>query len=242
MNIYLILSHLFVAIIAFVICCIWHKRKLKTCIENGDYNSSSLISDDATRTLVDNFHSSLNSAFNPIIFPPTTPPLPPVKFTEAALAYVTFADLKKYMCFIENLSSKNGFLNVSNLGIRMYYGRYPYTAAELATYNENHTIDDCVAGHHTLVMVPTFRDGEITTDFNPYHIVKGKPEKMENIRLKRQNLHKETQQAPLVNKMSTAPEVNSIVNVPNTADTNVNLNSFGLTPPSSGNGTGYTKP
>jgi hypothetical protein len=240
MNFYLIFTHLFVAILAYAICCLWHKRKLKTCEENGNYNSSSLISDDATRVLVDNFHSSLNNAFNPIIIPPSNPPIdPPVTFTEAALAYVTFADLKKYMCFIENLSRKNGLLSVSNLGIRMYYGRYPYTVAELATYKENNTIDDTAIGHHTLVMVPTFIDGQTTTDFNPHHIVKGKPEKMENLRLKRQNLHKEIQQAPLLSKMTTTLEVSSIISVPSTVNTNVNLNSFGLTPPSSSSGTAF---
>ncbi len=95
MNIYLILSYIIVAIISFFICCLWHKRKI--CNRKGSFNSSALISDDATNTLVTNFCNSVEEAFKPTNDP---------NFKEAKLAYVTFADLKKYMCFIEDLSKK----------------------------------------------------------------------------------------------------------------------------------------
>jgi hypothetical protein len=242
MTIYLIISHIIVAIIAFIICCFWQKRKPKTCIENGDYNSSALISDAATQTLVDNFQNSLNKAFNPITCPPETPP---VKFHEASLAYVSFADLKKYMCFIESLSIKNGFSNISNLGIRMYYGRYPCSKAELAVYKENNTIDDTVVGHHTLVMVPTFADGKRNVDFNPHYIGKEGPMTIDAIKSMNARKTSNNQPPPLAaNKGSILPETASNANTSTTItiDTNVNLNSFGLTPPTPGSGTGFIKP
>lgn len=234
MNFYLILSHLFVAIVAFIICCLWHKRTLKTCTENGAYDSSSLISDEATKVLVDKFHDTLDTTFNPTTIPASTPANP---FTEAALAYVSFADLKKYMCFIENLSRKNGFSSVSSLGIRMYYGRYPYTNTELTPYKKNNVVDETVVGRHTLVFVPTFRDRERDIDFNPHFIEKGNPMRIPDIR--KMKLSKQIQHAPApMAAMSRASIVADTTNSMNTSttvsdNTSVNLNTFGLTPPKS---------
>jgi hypothetical protein len=235
MNIYLILSHIIVAIIAFIICCFWQKRKPKTCEENGDYDSSSLISDDATRVLVDKFHETLNDSFDPILIPACSDP-----FTEAALAYVSFADLKKYMCFIENLSRKNGLLNVSNLGTRMYYGRYPYTSLELEPYKKNNIVDESVVGRHTLVMVPTFRDEERDIDFNPHFIEKGNPMRMPVIRKMRSSRQKQQTTTALESnvRMASGTTNNITTNTTDTPDTNVNLNTFGLTPPKANDGDG----
>jgi hypothetical protein len=229
MNFYLIFTHFFVAILAYAICCLWHKRKLKTCQESGDYDSSSLISDEATEVLVDKFHETLNKSFDPILIPASTETKP---FVEAALAYVSFADLKKYMCFIENLSRKNGLLNVSNLGVRMYYGRYPYTSQELLPYKKNNVVDDCVVGRHTLVMVPTFRDGERDIDFNPHFIEKGNPMKIKSIREK-QSLKVAPQQMQSASRASVITDTTNSVasNTTIVNNTGVNLNTFGLTPP-----------
>jgi hypothetical protein len=229
MNFYLILTHIFVAILAFVICCLWHKRKLKACMGKNDYDSSSLISDDATRILVDKFYDTLNDSFDPILIPPSSPSEP---FTEAALAYVSFADLKKYMCFIEQLSIKNGFINISKMGIRMYYGRYPYTEQELAPYMKNNVVDASVVGRHTLVMVPTFRDGERDIDFNPHYIEKGCPMRIKSVR--ENQLQRKSQPAQEAMRTTVVTDlVSSTIDSgsSNYTSTNVNLNTFGLTPP-----------
>jgi hypothetical protein len=234
MTLYLILSHFLVAIIAFFICCNWHKRK--NCNPKMDYNSSSLISDDATNTLVANFYNSLNQAFNPILLPPPppgTPASPPPIFKEAALAYVTFSDLKKYISFIENLSRKNGLKNICDLGIRMYYGRYPITKNGLTPYLKNGVVDETVVGRHTLVFVPTFRDGERDIDFNPHHIEKGCPKRIPEIMEKK--FGKRKQQEPGIASrqniiIDTASKSGDGGSVPDNTD-GVNLNTFGLTPP-----------
>ena len=223
MNIYLIPSYIIVAIISFFICCLWHKRKI--CNRKGSFNSSALISDDATNTLVTNFFNSVEEAFKPTNDP---------NFIEAKLAYVTFADLKKYMCFIEDLSKKNGYSNISKLGIRMYYGRYPNDEAGLEIYQKNKTIADNAIGHHTLVMVPTFNDGRENIDFNPHFIDKNVPMSLKRIREAKSKKNRDNHSAPMLQRGAsdgTTPTVDD--------GTNVNLNSFGLIPPNGSTGTDF---
>jgi hypothetical protein len=227
MNIYLILSYIIAIIIGFVICCLWQRRK--TCNRKGSFNSSALISDTATNTLVRNFKNSLEEAFNPTSN---------ATFTEAKLAYVTFADLKKYMCFIEDLSKKNGYASICNLGISMYYGRYPNTVSEFEIYNKNKTVENDALGHHTLVMVPTFNDGKKNVDFNPHFIDKDGPMPLENIREIKSQKRKDNTHTPAVQ----ARGVFGAGSPTEEDDTNVNLNSFGLIPPNSNTGTSYPTP
>jgi hypothetical protein len=227
MNIYLILSYIIVAIISFLFCCLWQRRK--TCNTKGSFNSSALISDSATNTLVINFKNSLEEAFNPTSN---------ATFTEAKLAYVTFADLKKYMCFIEDLSKKNGYANICNLGISMYYGRYPNTESEFEIYNKNKTVEDKAVGHHTLVMVPTFNDGKKNVDFNPHFIDKDGPMPLEKVREMKSRKVNENAKSPAI-------QARGVFGAGSPTDddgTNVNLNSFGLIPPNSNTGTSYPTP
>ncbi len=227
MNYLLILSHIVVAIIAFAICCYWHKRK--TCNAKGNFNSSALISDDATNTLVKYFNTSVAQAFNPTNIP---------HFEEAKLAYVTFADLKKYMCFIEDLSKKNGYKNICNLGISMYYGRYPDKDDDMEIYKQNKTVEPNSNGHHTLVMVPAFNNGKKNIDFNPHFIDKDGPMSHEKIRAEKMKKNRTNKPAPMALKGVFGGPTGGASSTDDDS-TNVNLNSFGLTPPNSNAGTSY---
>lgn len=241
MNLYLIFSHLIVAILSFMICCFWQKRKLKLDMETGGYNSSSLISDEATRKLIEHYRDTLPPDFNPIKDKKYTDP-----FIEARVAWVSFSDLRKYMRYLELLSLKNGLVNVTNLGIRMYYGRYPDDASEmLRDYNKNNTITDKFKGRHTLAMVPTFNNGKTNMDFNPHYIEKGRPIEIHTIRKRKMDMHQERPQSSVISKTPVTPEANNAhIGSESIVDTDVNLNSFGLTPPTSNidDGAAYLKP
>ena len=138
------------------------------------------------------------------------------------------------MCFIEDLSKKNGYKNICTLGMSMYYGRYPDNDPELELYNQNKTIDCDAKGHHTLVMVPTFNDGKKNIDFNPHFIDKDGPMNFERIKEERMKKDRSNQPTPMALK-----GVVSVASPTEDDGTNVNLNSFGLTPPNNNSGTVY---
>jgi hypothetical protein len=214
----LIIIHLIAALIGYFICNYFCKRGTKFNIGSIGLNSSALISDEKTEDIVGHFGSTMSTD--------TTIP----GFNEARLAWVSFHDLRTYMRYIEFLSIKNGLFTVTNFGVRIYYGRYP-DVANLNTQYQNplNTIDDNYRGRHTLVFVPTFKDGEENFDFNPHHIEKGIPNKLAEVKRQKteQNKGKSTSsQGFIVN-----PNIITNLESANTTNIDVNLNSFGLTPP-----------
>ena len=243
MPIYLIFSHLGIALLALWLCKFFKTNKpLK---ELSTFNSSALISDEATKNLVDRYYQNIDNTLLKKMMPEYDGNL-----LEARLAWVSFADLKNYMQYIQTLSHKNGFGNTSNLGLNLYYGRYPENAVELSeTYNKNGTIGKDFKGRHTLVMVPTFKDGEIQRDFNPHFIEKGRPKDIHDIRKNEEPKHAQGKQQTIPNADSALVgrgTANNGITTSNTTsgDTNVNLNSFGIMPPrpNDGEGAAYLAP
>ncbi len=120
----------------------------------------------------------------------------------------------------------------------MYYGRYPYTVSELEVYKEYKTIANNAIGHHTLVMVPTFNDGKKNIDFNPHFIDKEGPMSLKRIREAKSKKAGDNQPVPMAQRGASSIVVASTDN----DGTNVNLNSFDLTPPDGNIGTEFPNP
>ncbi len=228
MNIFLMIILFAVGfILGLVFCKYFSKRGIKLNFDITGLNSSALISEEKAQRIISRYHTTTEP--NAKILEGYIDKEP---FLDAKLAWVSFHDLRNYMRYLEAISIKNGFLNVSQMGIRMYYGRYPNDKDELIRdFNSNRTINDSYCGRHTLVMVPTFRQGEIDFDFNPHFVEKGSPMHINKVKeIKTKANHK-------VQGKTTQLETNSSI-IPNTSlddfnpsNTDVNLNSFGLTPP-----------
>jgi hypothetical protein len=86
---------------------------------------------------------------------------------DARACWYSIDTLKKFICLIEKYSSGLG-LTSDKLGIRFYYATYPYKG----TWNQSYL------SHHTLFMVPTYRDDSTkykdNIDFDPRFDVQAK--------------------------------------------------------------------
>jgi hypothetical protein len=73
--------------------------------------------------------------------------------------------LKKYIWEIESKVCPQKTLDVSKLGIRCYYGKYP--DLNTSAPNDLSSIDPLYSYRHTLFMVPTYTDGTLIFDVDP---------------------------------------------------------------------------
>jgi hypothetical protein len=76
--------------------------------------------------------------------------------------------LKNFIWKIEEAACKHPCIRPLNLGIRIYYAKYPANM----NHPELNTLPDNYAKHHTLFMVPTYQDmsnNDIQWDFDPWH-------------------------------------------------------------------------
>lgn len=79
--------------------------------------------------------------------------------------------LKKFIYHLE-ISAQNNDVSSKELGLRIYYSRYPLANTWSSTYPDlvGH-VDPAYQEHHTLVMIPTIKKngkkGMINMDFNP---------------------------------------------------------------------------
>jgi len=88
---------------------------------------------------------------------------PKIKILDSRACWFPLDTLKKFICLIEKYSSENKQqkFSSSELGIRFYYAVYP----------KNLDGDPNYRNHHTLIMVPTFKDkGNENTDFDPRYM------------------------------------------------------------------------
>ncbi|QXP60224.1 hypothetical protein [Olleya sp. HaHaR_3_96] len=90
------------------------------------------------------------------------------KFSDAHSIWFDLVTLKKFIYHIEYKAlNKDNTINPENLGLRIYYSRYPDEIP--GQYADLHSVQENYAKHHTLIAIPTNRRKETTTniDFNP---------------------------------------------------------------------------
>jgi hypothetical protein len=80
------------------------------------------------------------------------------KLLDARACWFSLDTLEKYICLIKRFSAQRG-LTDGQLGVRFYYGVYSNNPDEL--WNPNYI------SHHTLFMVPTYRNKDGNVDFDP---------------------------------------------------------------------------
>lgn len=100
---------------------------------------------------------------------------------DANSIWFSLETLKNFIWNIEDAACQNGCnTNSLNLGIRIYYARYPDDDSmnsipdlqPLPHNTQTNAVPDSYAGHHTIFMVPTFQDAtdlRIQWDFDPWH-------------------------------------------------------------------------
>lgn len=74
--------------------------------------------------------------------------------------------MKIFINKIESLAISNGYTNIQDFGIRMYYASYPDVSAMRSNTNLS-SLPNNYAELHTLFAVPTIKIGGIDTDFDP---------------------------------------------------------------------------
>ena len=74
--------------------------------------------------------------------------------------------LKKFIWEIESSVCKNECNTPTNLGIRLYYARYP---DNLQNNAQLQNLSPGYANLHTVFMIPTYERGGINMDFNPHN-------------------------------------------------------------------------
>jgi len=93
------------------------------------------------------------------------------KFSDAHSIWFDLVTLKKFIYHIEYQAlDKDNTINPENLGLRIYYSRYPDEMP--GAYNNLKDVPTNFAKHHTLVAIPTYRRNETSAniDFNPLDI------------------------------------------------------------------------
>jgi hypothetical protein len=91
--------------------------------------------------------------------------------TDANSIWYSLETLKSFIWKIEQEACRRGCGDRINLGLRLYYGRYP-DAARMAANPDLAGLPPSFQQHHTLFMVPTFQDPldpQIHRDFDPWH-------------------------------------------------------------------------
>lgn len=90
---------------------------------------------------------------------------------DAACIWFSLENMKAFIWKIESAMCRSGCTD-KQLGIRIYYARYP-DAATMASNNNLNMLPSDYEYHHTLFMVPTFQDAkspDIHWDFDPWHL------------------------------------------------------------------------
>lgn len=102
---------------------------------------------------------------------------------DANSIWFSLETLKSFIWNIENAACQKGCYNSTNnlnLGVRIYYARYPdddsmnnnQDLLVLPHSTPNSAVNNSFAEHHTIFMVPTFRDANNPNtqwDFDPWH-------------------------------------------------------------------------
>jgi hypothetical protein len=141
---------------------------MKEPLENFDYNDEptySGISKATAKNLADRYKNECQPLLSAKI-PDKTNNL------DARSIVFPIETLKKFIWEIEN--KVRDIADTGELGIRLYYAKYPDIAAVKANpkdplYKDLHNLPDPFSFHHTLFMVPTYKgDNGIDIDFDPW--------------------------------------------------------------------------
>jgi hypothetical protein len=206
----LIITNLITAI-ALIATVMYYKMQNNDPTILEEYTSSKPISFSLTEALIENFKNQpVIDESVPATTISTTPP-----FMDSRSAWVSFTDLKKYMSYIELLAASKGMDQIEQLGIRMYFGRYP-NAADWSKFPELAQTKDEYKNLRTLVFVPTYLSGNLNRDFDPNYIENAQKLSIADIKARL---------APTTNgQAKSAGQTQSPQNY-------VNLNNFGIIPP-----------
>lgn len=88
---------------------------------------------------------------------------------DANSIWFSLETLKNFIWKIEEASCDMNCPTNLNLGIRIYYARYP---VDVTSYNDLSDLVPEFSEHHTLFMVPTYQDpgnSQVHWDFDPWH-------------------------------------------------------------------------
>lgn len=142
---------------------------MKQPLENFDYSSEPAYTGISKAAAID-----LAKRYKGECQPLLTSIKPDKKQLDARSIVFPIEQLKKMIWEIEH-SVQQIDPNVE-LGIRMYYGKYPDITAikndpDHPLHNDFHNLPEEYSHHHTLFLVPTFKDdNNIHHDFNPWDV------------------------------------------------------------------------
>ena len=115
------------------------------------------------RNMVDNYKSNQLNVINKTL-----------QLDDARSNWFSLEELKKFIYNVEIKAKNNARKTIESkdLGIRMYYASYParltdYHKKALKSKNLSDKAVDQYPRLHTLIMIPTRRDGDLNIDFDP---------------------------------------------------------------------------
>lgn len=127
----------------------------------NDYSQDSvypLVSGDLLQAMADTFVATRTSTPSGIL-----------NGKDANSVWFALDDLKKFIWKIENTVCKQDCKDKLNLGIRIYYARYPsIDAANIKRYPDLINVPDSFSNMQTVFMVPTFDQHNSTEHFDFY--------------------------------------------------------------------------
>lgn len=95
-----------------------------------------------------------------------------LQIDDAKSNWFSLEDLKKFIYHIESKATADNALSADQLGIRIYYASYP---ANLTEYHKKALQEKNIEGKaieqyprlHTVIMIPTRKEGDLHVDFDP---------------------------------------------------------------------------
>jgi hypothetical protein len=97
--------------------------------------------------------------------------IPSRNYLDAASVWFGLEDLKKFIWQIENSVCKNNCPDTFNLGVRIYYAKYPeIDSANILTYPDLINVPDSFGNMHTVFMVPTFDSLTVPGIHNDFYL------------------------------------------------------------------------
>lgn len=87
--------------------------------------------------------------------------------SDARSVWFPLESIKSYIWDIERQSCLNA-CDPENLGLRIYFAKYPESSSPYWTWPGLWKVKNEYANHHTIFMIPTYRNGGNDIDFDPW--------------------------------------------------------------------------